>query len=222
MPSAAARRSSSICRCRRSSDRQARQVASGPAVVAAGGRRVMAAAGRPGLAHLRAARPSGRARLLERRAGLLRVGRRAPADRGRMGMRRARRAARARRFRGATTSMQNGVPRCNVWRGSFPNAPDDGLAAGAGSRRRRRAERLRPLQCRAATSGSGARTGSARPITGRRQREDPKFTRPTGRRSMRGGSFLCHDSYCNRYRVAARSSNTPESASSNLGFRVAL
>lgn len=40
-------------------------------------------------------------------------------------------------------------------------------------------------------------------------------------RVMRGGSFLCHDSYCNRYRVAARSSNTPDSASSNIGFRCA-
>ena len=58
----------------------------------------------------------------------------------------------------------------------------------------------------AATSGSGATTGS----------------RPgTDRRAMRGGSFLCHDSYCNRYRVAARSSNTPESTASNIGFRVA-
>jgi len=37
---------------------------------------------------------------------------------------------------------------------------------------------------------------------------------------MRGGSFLCHDSYCNRYRVAARHSNSPESAASNIGFRV--
>jgi sulfatase modifying factor 1 len=36
---------------------------------------------------------------------------------------------------------------------------------------------------------------------------------------MRGGSFLCHDSYCNRYRVAARASNTPDSSSANLGFR---
>jgi formylglycine-generating enzyme required for sulfatase activity len=36
---------------------------------------------------------------------------------------------------------------------------------------------------------------------------------------MRGGSFLCHDSYCNRYRVAARTKNTPDSSSSNLGFR---
>ncbi|MDR6555753.1 formylglycine-generating enzyme required for sulfatase activity [Arthrobacter pascens] len=38
-------------------------------------------------------------------------------------------------------------------------------------------------------------------------------------RVMRGGSYLCHDSYCNRYRVAARSSNTPESSSGNTGFR---
>lgn len=36
---------------------------------------------------------------------------------------------------------------------------------------------------------------------------------------MRGGSYLCHDSYCRRYRVAARTANTPDSASANLGFR---
>ncbi len=40
-------------------------------------------------------------------------------------------------------------------------------------------------------------------------------------RVMRGGSYLCHDSYCNRYRVAARSANTAESASANIGFRCA-
>ncbi len=38
-------------------------------------------------------------------------------------------------------------------------------------------------------------------------------------RVMRGGSFLCHHSYCNRYRVAARTSNTPDSSTGNLGFR---
>lgn len=41
-------------------------------------------------------------------------------------------------------------------------------------------------------------------------------------RVMKGGSFLCHRTYCNRYRVAARSSNTPDSAGSNIGFRCAL
>jgi len=40
-------------------------------------------------------------------------------------------------------------------------------------------------------------------------------------RAMRGGSYLCHKSYCNRYRVAARTSNTPDSATTNIGFRCA-
>ena len=44
---------------------------------------------------------------------------------------------------------------------------------------------------------------------------------PRALRVMRGGSYLCHDSYCNRYRVAARSSNTAESSSGNIGFRCA-
>jgi formylglycine-generating enzyme required for sulfatase activity len=40
-------------------------------------------------------------------------------------------------------------------------------------------------------------------------------------RVMRGGSHMCHASYCNRYRIAARSSNTPDSSAGNIGFRVA-
>ena len=36
---------------------------------------------------------------------------------------------------------------------------------------------------------------------------------------MKGGSYLCHRSYCNRYRVAARTSNTPDSATTNISFR---
>jgi formylglycine-generating enzyme required for sulfatase activity len=41
-------------------------------------------------------------------------------------------------------------------------------------------------------------------------------------RVIRGGSYLCHDSYCFRYRVAARSGNTPDSSTGNMGFRCAL
>jgi formylglycine-generating enzyme len=36
---------------------------------------------------------------------------------------------------------------------------------------------------------------------------------------MKGGSYLCHRSYCNRYRVAARTSNTPDSSTTNISFR---
>jgi formylglycine-generating enzyme required for sulfatase activity len=40
-------------------------------------------------------------------------------------------------------------------------------------------------------------------------------------RVMRGGSYLCHASYCRRYRVAARSASEPESSTGNTGFRCA-
>jgi sulfatase modifying factor 1 len=51
-------------------------------------------------------------------------------------------------------------------------------------------------------------------------RQNP--TGPTNgtHRVMRGGSYLCHESYCRRYRVSARSANTPDSSTGNLGFRV--
>lgn len=37
----------------------------------------------------------------------------------------------------------------------------------------------------------------------------------------KGGSYMCHKSYCFRYRCAARSQNTPDSTAGNLGFRCA-
>jgi sulfatase modifying factor 1 len=52
-------------------------------------------------------------------------------------------------------------------------------------------------------------------------RTDPQGPPSGEAKVMRGGSYMCHDSYCHRYRVSARSSNTPDSSSGNLGFRVA-
>ncbi|HWU64557.1 MAG TPA: formylglycine-generating enzyme family protein [Ensifer sp.] len=48
---------------------------------------------------------------------------------------------------------------------------------------------------------------------------DPVGPGAGNRRVARGGSYLCHRSYCERYRAAARSSNTPDSTACNLGFR---
>lgn len=42
-----------------------------------------------------------------------------------------------------------------------------------------------------------------------------------GEKLLKGGSFLCHISYCYRYRIAARMAMTPDSCASNVGFRVA-
>jgi sulfatase modifying factor 1 len=53
----------------------------------------------------------------------------------------------------------------------------------------------------------------------RSEADNPKGPEHGGERVIRGGSYLCHDSHCNRYRNAARSSVTPESSTGNIGFR---
>ena len=47
-----------------------------------------------------------------------------------------------------------------------------------------------------------------------------EFT-PSGPRVQKGGSYLCHASYCRRYRVAARQGSEPDSSTANVGFRCA-
>ncbi|MEM6373461.1 MAG: formylglycine-generating enzyme family protein [Pseudomonadota bacterium] len=42
----------------------------------------------------------------------------------------------------------------------------------------------------------------------------------TGYKLSKGGSFLCHASYCYRYRIAARSGTSPDSSTSHHGFRL--
>lgn len=46
--------------------------------------------------------------------------------------------------------------------------------------------------------------------------------RRSGERTIKGGSYLCHASYCHRYRIAARSGSPPDSATGHLGFRLAF
>jgi sulfatase modifying factor 1 len=41
-----------------------------------------------------------------------------------------------------------------------------------------------------------------------------------GFKLSKGGSFLCHHSYCYRYRIAARNSTSPDTSTSHLGFRL--
>lgn len=125
-----------------------------------------------------------------------------------------------RRFPWGDDLLRDCVPRCNVWRGSFPNAPQEGWQPGPQAAKSNEPNAFGLFNvcgnvwewCDDWFSSDYHTVTSV---------HNPEHTQPTGRRSMRGGSFLCHDSYCNRYRVSARGSNTPESASSNLGFRVA-
>merc|ERR1719412_90008 len=51
--------------------------------------------------------------------------------------------------------------------------------------------------------------------------EDPQGPKEGQDKVKKGGSFMCTIGFCYRYRCAARSQNTPDSAALNLGFRCA-
>ena len=115
-----------------------------------------------------------------------------------------------------------GEHRMNVFQGSFPrqNTMADGYAGTA------------PVDAFEPNGyGLYEMTGNIWEWTGdwfdatyyaRSPRPDPPGPESGERRVMRGGSYLCHATYCNRYRVDARSSTTPDSSTGNLGFRVAI
>ena len=52
-------------------------------------------------------------------------------------------------------------------------------------------------------------------------KENPAGPAGGSERVMRGGSYLCHASYCNRYRVDARNRNAADTGTTNIGFRCA-
>jgi formylglycine-generating enzyme required for sulfatase activity len=129
-----------------------------------------------------------------------------------------------------------GPARANTWQGHFPdrNAAEDGfaLAAPAGSFPPNGyglhdmagnvwewcTDLYRPdaYALRVAAAGQGAVIADPK---GPDRSVDPREPFQPEVRVLRGGSFLCNDSYCSSYRPSARMGQSPDTGMQHVGFR---
>ena len=118
-------------------------------------------------------------------------------------------------------------PQAHIYEGTFPTHPAEpkpvgsypatgfGLYDMAGNVWQWTLDWYRPD-----TYASDAARGTVSNPTGPARAMDPREGPPT--KVIRGGSFLCSDSYCRGYRVSARSPGAPDSGASHIGFRTVM
>ncbi|MEL6567672.1 MAG: SUMF1/EgtB/PvdO family nonheme iron enzyme [Pseudomonadota bacterium] len=99
----------------------------------------------------------------------------------------------------------DGTARANIWTGLFPihDTGRDGYAGAA------------PVGCfQPGVTGAHDMIGNVWEWT------DSSFAAETDRFAIKGGSYLCSENYCRRYRVAARDSLEFDFSSAHIGFRI--
>lgn len=99
----------------------------------------------------------------------------------------------------------DGKARANIWTGLFPviDTGHDGFTG------------LAPVGCY-----EPSRIGTYDMIGNVWELTESAFAPDASRVTIKGGSFLCSDTYCRRYRVAARDSMELNFSSSHVGFRI--
>lgn len=119
-------------------------------------------------------------------------------------------------------------PQANIYQGTFPSHPAEPVAVAsypanafglydmAGNVWQWTLDWYRPD-----TYAVEAARGVVRNPTGPPAGLDPR-SGAEAMRVIRGGSFLCSDSYCRGYRVSARGTGAPDTGASHIGFRTVM
>ena len=107
---------------------------------------------------------------------------------------------------------------CNIWQGSFPNRNTgaDGYISTAP------AQSFQPNGYGLFNMCGNVWEWTAEPMKLRSlsKKTKDRMRSLKGAKLLKGGSFLCHRSYCFRYRIAARTFTTPDTTTPHQGFRL--
>ena len=107
---------------------------------------------------------------------------------------------------------------CNIWQGRFPrtNTAADGYVTTAPAR----SFEPNPWGLYNLVGNVWEWTSEPYRVRSLKRSVKARLSKMRGYKLSKGGSFLCHRSYCYRYRIAARSGTSPDSATTHHGFRV--